>query len=366
MKLLCNGLDLSDAVLKVVKAVSTKAVNPVLEGIKLNAKDDYLLLSATDNELSIEKKIKADIIEEGEALVAGRLFSDFVRKLNKDQIEINLVNKQLKINYMDSEGLLSCLNSEDFPRLPSQEEGKNFTITSKDFKQLINKVIFSASTDDSRPILKGCLIETEENNITIVALDGYRLAQCNKKIIKTTEKIKTVVPARCLSEISKFLSDEETPLTVYVQKNHIMVNIDNTTITSRLLEGEFINYKMIIPNDFSSTVITEKIQFEDSLERASILSKGDKNNLVKFDIKEKILTITSNSEEGNIKENIAVDLKGKDILIAFNAKYFIDALKNVEDDYVSMNFTSSVAPCIIQPVEGDEYLYLLLPVRIIN
>lgn len=366
MKLLCNGLDLSDAVLKVVKAVSNKAVNPVLEGIKLKAKEDYLLLSATDNELSIEKKIKADITQEGEALVAGRLFADFVRKLNKDQIEINLINKQLKINYMDSEGVLSCMNAEDFPVLPSFEDKDNFTILSKDFKELINKVIFSASVDDARPILKGCLLEINGGKITSVALDGYRLALCNKNIISSSGEIKTVVPARCLSEISKFLSDEETELKVYVQKNHIMVNVDNTTITSRLLEGEFINYKMIIPNDFSSTVTSEKLQFEDSLERASILSKGDKNNLVKFDVKEKILTITSNSEEGNIKENILIDLKGKDILIAFNAKYFIEALKNISDDYITINFTSSVAPCIIQPVEGEEYLYLLLPVRIIN
>ncbi|MDD4002962.1 MAG: DNA polymerase III subunit beta [Clostridia bacterium] len=366
MKLLCNGLDLSDAVLKVVKAVSSKAVNPILEGIKLKAKEDYLLLSATDNELSIEKKIKADITEEGEVLVAGRLFADFVRKLNKDQIEINLINKQLKINYMDSEGILSCMNADDFPVLPSLTDTDYFTIFSKDFKELINKVIFSASTDDSRPILKGCLLEINGNKITSVALDGYRLALCNKNIISSSGDIKTVVPARCLSEISKFLSDDENELKIYIQKNHIMVNIDNTTITSRLLEGEFINYKMIIPGDFSSIVTSEKLQFEDSLERASILSKGDKNNLVKFDVKEKILTITSNSEEGNIKENILVDLKGKDILIAFNAKYFIEALKNIADDYITINFTSSVAPCIVQPVEGDEYLYLLLPVRIIN
>jgi DNA polymerase-3 subunit beta len=366
MKLLCNGLDLSDAVLKVVRAVSAKAINPVLEGIKLKAKDDYLLLSATDNELSIEKKIKADVSEEGEALVAGRLFADFVRKLNKEQIEINLVNKQLKITYMDSEGLLSCMGAEDFPRLPSMEEGDYFTILAKDFKELINKVIFSASSDDSRPILKGCLIETEGDNITGVALDGYRMALCNKKIIGGSKDIKTVVPARALSEISKFITSDEEELKIYVQKNHILVNIDSATVTSRLLEGEFINYKMIIPKDFSSTVLTEKLQFEDSLERASILSKGDKNNLVKFDVKEKVLTITSNSEEGNIKENIAIDLKGKDILIAFNARYFIDALKNITDEYITMNFTSSVAPCIIRPVEGDEYLYLLLPVRIIN
>ena len=366
MKLICDGLDLSDAILKVVKAVSSKAANPALEGVKLKAKEDYLLLSATDLELSIEKKIKADVKVEGEVLVAGRLFAEFVKKLNKEQIELSLINKQLKISYMDSEGALSCMNVDDFPMLPAIDECESFTIVAKDLKDLINKVIFSASVDDTRPILKGCLFETEGDKIISVALDGYRLALCNKSIINSTKDIKAVIPARALSEISKFISDDESVLKVFIQKNHIMINIDNTTIISRLLEGDFINYKMIIPNEFNSKVIAERLQFENSLERASILSKGDKNNLVKFDIKEKILTITSNSEAGNIKEKISVVLKGKDMLIAFNAKYFTDALKNIADEYITINFNSAVAPCIIRPTEGDEYLYLLLPVRIIN
>lgn len=366
MKLVCDGLDLSDAVLKVVKAVSSKAANPVLECIKLKAKEDYLLLSATDTELSIENKIRAEVKVEGEALVAGRLFADFVRKLNREHIELSLESKQLKISYMDFEGQLSCMNADEFPVLPSMSECQSFTIKAKDLKDMINKVIFSASADDTRPILKGCLLETSGDKIISVALDGYRMALCNKSVLDCFNDIKAVVPARALSEIAKFITDEERTLTVYVQKNHIMIMIDNTTIISRLLEGDFINYRMIIPTEFTSCVIVDRLQFEDSLERASILSKGDKNNLVKFDIREKIMTVTSNSEVGNIKENLSIVLKGKDMLIAFNAKYFTDALKNISDEYVTLNFNSAVTPCIIKPPEGDEYLYLLLPVRIIN
>jgi DNA polymerase-3 subunit beta len=366
MKLVCDGLDLSDAVQKVVKAVSTKAANPVLECIKLKAKEDYLLISSTDLELSIETKIRAEVKVEGEILVAGRLFADYVRRLNREQIELSLESKQLRISYMDSEGQFSCMGAEDFPALPAMDECDSFTIRSKDFKDLINKVIFSASVDDTRPILKGCLIETSKDRIVSVALDGYRLAMCNKNIVESTRDIKAVVPARALSEIAKFIGEDEALLTVYVQKNHIMIMVDSTTVISRLLEGEFINYKMIIPNDFTSSAIVDRLQFEESLERASILSKGDKNNLVKLDVREKVMTITSNSEVGNIKENLSIVLKGKDILIAFNAKYFTDALKNITDEYITLNFNSAVTPCIIKPPEGDEYLYLLLPVRIIN
>ena len=127
---------------------------------------------------------------------------------------------------------------------------------------MINKVIFSASVDDTRPILKGCLIETSKDRIVSVALDGYRLAMCNKNIVESTRDIKAVVPARALSEIAKFIGEDEALLTVYVQKNHIMIMVDSTTVISRLLEGEFINYKMIIPNDFTSSAIVDRLQFE--------------------------------------------------------------------------------------------------------
>lgn len=367
MKLVCDGLDLSDAVLKVVKAVSTKTTNPVLECIKLKAKEDYLLLSATDLELSIEKKIRADIKVEGEVLVTGRLFADFVKKLNREQIELNLSDGgQLIIGYIDSQGALTAMNAADFPELPKAGDSDSFTIQSKDFKDAVNKVIFSASTEDSRPVLKGCLLEVQGGKLTTVALDGYRLAMCKKEIISASADLKAIVPARTLSEMSRFISDDDVLLSVYIQKNHIMINIDSMTVFSRLLDGEFINYKLIIPQEYSSSVIIEKAHFEDSLERASILSKADKNNLIKFDVREKVMLITSNSEAGNIKENLSVKLDGKDILIAFNARYLTDAVKNIADQYICINFTSAVSPCIIVPTDSEEFLYLILPVRIIN
>lgn len=367
MKFICDGLDLTDAVLKVVKAVGTKSANPLLECIKLKAKEDYVVLSATDNELSIEKRIRADIKVEGELLVAGKLFADFVRKLNKEQIEFDLLpSGQLKIIYTDAEGILTSIDASEFPTFPEISVSDSFTILAKDFKDAAAKVISAASTEDSRPVLKGCLIEIDSGIMTAVALDGYRLALCKKPVVSASGQLSAIVPARTLWEIAKFVTDEQEHLTVYIQKNYIMAEVDNTVIFSRLLEGEFINYKLIIPSEFSSKVTMEKSHFEDSLDRASILSKSDKNNLVKLDVKENIMTITSNSEAGNIKENLLVKNEGKDILIAFNAKYLTEALKNINDKYISLNFTSPVSPCIIVPADNEEYLYLVLPVRIIN
>lgn len=367
MKFVCNGLDLCDAILKVSKAVGIKTTNPVLEGVKITAREDTVSFFATDLELSIEKKIKADVRIEGEAVVPGKYFADFVRKLDKEQVEITLNDKkQLKISYMDSEGFLQCLNSEEYPLIERVDTGKYFSLPQKEFKDLIAKTVFSAATEDSRPILKGVLLDIKETQMTAVALDGYRLSLVKKQVETSSGDGRLIVPARTLSEIAKLLNEPEESVTVHLQKNSVMIEVDGTTIISRLLEGEFIRYEQIIPSEFTSQITVQREQFENGLERAAILSKNDKNNLVKFDVKEKVLTLVSNSEIGNIKENIPVSLHGKDLLIAFNARYFSEALKNTNEEFVRMNFTSAVSPCVIKPVEGDEFLFLILPVRIVG
>ena len=370
MKFICNGLDLCDAVLKVSKAVGVKTTNPVLEGVKITANENTVSFFATDLELSIEKKIHADVLVAGEAVVPGRYFADFVRKLDKEQVEITLTDKrQLHIKYMDSDGYLQCLPTEEYPVIEREDTGKSFTLKQRDLKDLIQKTVFSAATEDSRPILKGCLLEIKGNIVTSVALDGYRLSLVKKTAESVAEDARLIVPARTLSEIAKLLNDPEDPARLHLWKNSVMIEVDGTTLISRLLEGDFIKYDQIIPAEFSSSLSVQCRQFEDGLERAAILSKSDKNNLVKFDIKEKVLTLVSNSEIGNIKENIPIALHGKDLLIAFNARYFAEALKNVSDEFVSMHFNSAVTPCVICPVEsaeGEDYLFLILPVRIVG
>ena len=367
MKLVCDGLDLSDAVIKVSKAINPKTTNPILEGIKLVAEDGTLTLSATDYELSIEKKIKADIKIEGETVVPGRFFSEFVKKLTNEKIELTLNdNNQLIIKYCDSEGYIQCMNSLEYPSLKKIDNGDYFGIAQKDFKTLINKSNFAVALDDSRPILKGCLLEVEGNNLRGVALDGYRLAFIQKPVVASSGKIRVVVPARSLNEVSKILEDSDDIINVYIHQNNLMVDLKNTKIITRLIDGEFLNYSQIISNSFASKITVNKAQLEQALERAALLSKVGQNNLVKFDIKERNMVISSNSEIGNIKENINVVLDGKELNIAFNASYFMDALRVLSDEFITINFNSAINPCVIKPVEGDEYLYLILPVRMIN
>lgn len=367
MKVICDGLELCEAAIVVNKAIASKTTNPILEGIKLVAEDNTLTLSATDLELSIEKKIKAEIKEEGETVVPGRFFSEFIKKLTNESIELSLNEKnQLKIKYTDSESLLQCYPVLEYPGFKKIESNEYFGIEKKNLKELINKTLFSVAIDDSRPILKGCLLEIGEKEILATALDGYRLAHLKKELTKSTVRTSVIVPSRSLAEISKLLDDTDETINIYIQKNYIMVDFGDCKVITRLLEGDFLNYNQIISTSFETEITVNKNQFEDALERASLLSKVGQNNLVKFEIKENLLCLTSNSEIGNIKENVNISLRGKEIVIAFNARYFIEALRVLQDEFVKIGFNSASNPCIIKPLESDEFLYLILPVRMIN
>ena len=361
----CDGLDLSEAVNKVLKAVSSKTISPILEGIKISAYGDSVVLSGTDLELSITKTIKAEVIDEGQTVVPGKLFGEYLRKLTNEQISLELNERnQLRISYSDSEGFIQCMDVLEFPELKNIDKEQYFEVNRSDLKSLINNVIFAVAVDDSRPILKGVLFEIADNTVRAVALDGFRMAMANKSIISTTSNFSFIVPARSLSEISRMLDSDE-PVKIYVHSNNLMVDMNDTIITTRLLEGQFINYRQILNSNFNTTVSIKKSQLEDAIDRASLLSKGDKNSRVKFDITENSLVLTSDSEIGNVKENITVSMKGADITIAFNSKYFTDCLRATEDEYIKINFSNSISHCIVTPSENEDYLFLILPVRMV-
>lgn len=365
MKVFCHGLDLADALIKVSRAIPAKKTVPILEGILISASGSTLTITATDLELGIEKRINADVKIDGEVVVPGKEIVDFIRTLTSEQIELDSSEDGIiKIRYQDSEFSLKTMPADEFPPLREIGEEVSFSIVQKEFKDLISKTKICASIDDSRPILKGCLLEVEENKITGVTLDGYRLAVCEKALERNNGRKEVVVPVKTLEEISKLLEDDEYIVTVFLQDNYLMVDLEHTKIVSRLLDGEFTKYKKIIPSEFSSVVTINKNQLALALDRASLVSRGDKSNMVKFDIKEKSLIIESKSESSNIKENVTVSLNGKDIEIAFNARYFIECMKVISDDYVKLSFSTSINPCLIRPAEGEEYTYLILPVKL--
>lgn len=365
MKILCNGLDLADALNKVTKALPIKKTMPILEGIKINAVGSNLVLSATDIDFAIIKVIKAEVQMEGEILVPGKLFNELARKLSGEKdIELNdIIDNNLTVRYEESNSTLKTMNLAEYPPIQEYEYETSFTILQKDFKAIINKTIFSAATDENRPIFKGCLMSINNKLLKCAALDGYRLAVSKIMLEKDVNTMVSIVPAKSLHEISKLLEDDEASVTVKFSKNKMMVDIEHTKIITSLISGNFMNYESTIPKDFETVITVNKKQLEESIERASILSKYEKSNLVKLEIKEGKMIITSTSEMGESKEVLSVFTKGKEMIIGFNAKYIMDCLKSVDDEFITINMNNSTSPTVIKPVEGDDYLFLIVPVR---
>lgn len=366
MRLYCEGMDLADAVMTVIKATSTRTTNPILEGIKLSADGDVLTLLATDGELAIEKKISADVKIGGELVVPGKLFGEFVKKLNGEQIELFVDDRnQLNIKYTDSIVHIQCQSAKEFPKIQQIENAQFFEINQQNLKKVIEKTAFSVAQDDTRPVLKGCLLEQDGKKLTAVALDGFRLAIASAEVIASSAESSIIVPARSLNEISKLLTADEK-LRVFVQRNYLCLQIAGTKIVSRCLgtKEDFINYKQIIPNNFATTITIAKAQLLNALDRASILSHVGGENCVRFEINNNLMEVSAKSEAGDVKENITVSLVGEDLAIAFNINFFMDCLRSIDDDYVVLKMNGQINPCFIVPNnEEQDVVYLVSPIR---
>lgn len=366
MKLFCEGLDLSDAVLKVIKASSNKTINPILECVKLKATDEALVLTCTDGELAMEKTIKADVREEGECVVPGKLFSEFVKKLSNEQIELSLNEKnQLIIKYTDSEMFIACQDVKEFPTIQQIHNAQFFTLKQNSLKDIIDKTIFAVALDDTRPILKGCLFEAENKQLTSVALDGYRISIAKTEIIDCSSPISVIIPGRSLNELSKLLGDTDEPIRLLVQKNYLMVQVDSTKIITRLLGfgSDYINYKQIIPTTFETEVVIDKASLEDALDRASILARVSNDNSARFDFTNSLLTLSAKAEVGTVTEKINIALTGENLTIRFDTFFMREALRTVKDEFIKIKLNGQVSPCVITPHTGDDYMFLILPMK---
>lgn len=368
MKFRCSQQALSKALNTVSKAVSNRTTLPVLKGILLNATSDgTLLITASDLEISIKKEIEASVEEEGSAVVISKLFCDIIRKLPNEEILIEK-NKNnavtIKTNYSEFE--VVCLPIEEFPKIGEKEEESKKIIFDKEiFREMVRKTSFAASIDESKGVLTGIYTEINEDDINMVALDGFRLALVNEKI-KSEASSSFIISSKGMNEISKIASeeDEEEDIEIYLGKKKAVFIIGKTEIILRIMEGEYIKYRDIIPADSLTTTVVGTDVFIESIERASLLAKEGKNNLIKMSIKEDLLTITSRSEEGTVKEEIAVEKTGNDLDIGFNSKFVIDVMKAIDDEKISFHFKNGISPCVVKPIEGNSYEYLILPVRI--
>lgn len=367
MKLICQQSDLANALNIVQKAISSKTTLPILTGVLLEAKNGVLTLTGNDLSIGIEKSIKAEILEEGTTVVSSRIFGDFIRKLPDASVEITMQNKKLTIECLKSHIDLVTYDAIEYPELPKITDSNSFSISKLLFKNMIRQTIFATSQDEARPILTGSYIEIKDQSISMVAIDGFRVAIKDAQL-NTNIETKIVVPAKTLSEINKIIgsSDDNELIDVFVTDKNILFQVDDIKIVSRLLEGEYVKYSQMIPSEYKTRIEINASNLLHGIERVSLLSREGKNNSIKLSIKDNQLEISSIVEIGQANDEIPLILEGNQLDIGFNPKYLIDVLKVIDSEVIYMEFLANISPCIIRPKNNDNYTYLVLPVRIPN
>ncbi|WP_242864139.1 DNA polymerase III subunit beta [Anaerotignum neopropionicum] len=366
LKLICNKDLLLQYINIVNKAVSNRTTLPILECILLTADEKGFLLTGNDLELGIKTaSIEAEIFEQGEIAIEARIFNDIIRRLNGENVTITTDEKNaVNILCGSSEFTIMGQSGEDFPALPEVEQNQAYTLKQNNLRNMIRQTIFSIAQDNAKPVLTGELFEFNGDFFSIVSVDGYRISYRKNNLISSFQKTEVIVPGKTLSELNKILSQEDEELvSVYITDKHILFDLGTAIMVSRLIDGDFIRYEQSFSEDYKTEILVNKNELIQSLERASLVSRDNRKTPVRFQIKSKSLEITAKSDMGTAFEEISAEIDGQEITIAFNPRYFIEALRSIDEERVRIHFTASLSPCTILPVEGDSYKYLILPLR---
>lgn len=367
MKFSCPKEQLVSAVQIVQKAVSNKPQMPILSGIYLNVFDNTLELQATDYELGISCKIEATVEEPGAIVLSGRYFQEVVRRLPGEIIEIvtNRADHTLKITSNSAQFDLLSLPAAEFPVLHPLEGTTNFKIRDNVLRELIKKTVFSCATDESRPVFTGALLEVGGGEVLMVATNTHRLSVRKEFLDAFDGAIKIIIPSRILNELARIMvSEVPSDVTVSCNQNQISFAFDDVYITSRLIEGQFPDYKRVIPPDFATSIEIRTDEFLAAVERMSLISRAGDYNIIKLAFKEKTVLITSNNPDiGKAEESVAISLTGGELEIAFNAKYVTDILKNISSEKFYFMLNTPLSAASIKPFDDENYTYIITPVR---
>ena len=364
MKLVFDKADLVKSVGIAMKAVSGKTTMPILECILIDASSNVIKFTSNDMELGIETIVTGMILERGIVALDAKIFSEIVRKLPDNQVKIetdeNLVTtitcEKAKFNIPGQSG-------EDFSYLPILETSDCVSISQFTLKEVIRQTIFSIADNDNNKLMTGELFEIEENDLKVVSLDGHRISIRNIELKNNYSHKKVVVPGKTLQEVSKILpGSAEDEVSIFLTDNHIVFEFENTTVVSRLIEGEYFKIEQMLSSDYETKVKINKRELLDCIDRATLLVKeGDKKPII-MNITDGTMELKINSFIGSMNEDIDIAKEGKDILIGFNPKFFIDALRVIDEEEVTLYMVNPKAPCFIKDDEGT-FIYLILPVN---
>ena len=367
MKFICEKDKILKGINSVINGASSKTTMPVLEGILIQTNDNEVKLTTYDLEIGIEYILEANVEEQGNTVVNAIMFSEIIRKLPNKSIKINInENNLLEIECEGSLYKLSTMNPDEFPELPKINIDNSIEIEQNTLKNMIRKTIFAVSTEENRPIFTGCLFEVKDKKLNVVAVDGYRLAVKSSNIEGETD-FSSVIPGKTLNEVNKIILDSFDPIKIGISKNQALFEMENCKIVTRLLDGEFLKYSNTIPSTWDTRIKVNRSNILECFERIILISASSIEKEKKYPVKVSIevgkVVISCANQTGDAKEEIYVETEGKELEIGFNPRFFLDALKAIDDEEVYMEFGTDRSPCIIKSVEDGDYIYMILPIK---
>ncbi len=364
MKLVCSKSALLSGVQIVSKAVPNKTTMSILECILVDASRGIITLTANDMELGIETTIEGTILEKGIIALDAKIFLEIVRKLPDSDITIETdSNYKTTITCEKAKFNIIGKSGDDFSYLPIVEKEESISISQFTLKEVVRQTIFSISDNDNNKLMTGELFDIKGNELKVVSLDGHRISIRKIELKEEYAPRKVVVPGKTLNEISKILSgDADKDVSIFFTSKHIVFEFDNTVVVSRLIEGEYFRIEQMLSNDYETKFVINKKEFLSCIDRATLLVKeGDKKPII-MNITDTNMELKINSVVGSMNEDIDIEKNGKDIMIGFNPKFLIDALRVIDDENVTLYMVNPKAPCFIKD-ENESYIYLILPVN---
>lgn len=364
MKIVCSKSDFVKGVSIVSKAVPSKTTMPILECILIDATTDIIKLTANDMELGIQTIINGDIKERGMIAINAKTFSEFVRKLPDNDVMIETDdNLQMKITCEKVFLSISGKSGEEFTYLPEIEKQNSIEISQFTLKEVIRQTIFSISDSENNKLMTGELFEIKDGMLRVVSLDGHRISIRRISLHDEVRDKKLIIPGKTLIEISKILSGEaENMVQIYYTDNHVLFEFDKTIVVSRLIEGEYFKIDQMLSNDYETKVRVNKKELLDCIDRSTLLIKeGDKKPII-ITIGDEMMDLKIKSQIGSLDESIYANKEGKNLMIGFNPRFLIDALRNIDEEEITLYLMNAKAPCFIKD-EEESYIYLILPVN---
>lgn len=368
MRFTVQSEDINHSLNLVTRSLSAKVMKPYLEGVFIETTDEGVQLTCSDGEMTIKTITPAIVAEDGCALLPAKLIAELLRKMNG---EISIQTEGTEKAIITAQGnttTMMCLEAGEFPEFDDLNGGFVTTLPQNKLREAVGRIIFSISADETRPILTGCLMETYAEDVRFICLDGFRLAMqrvgANHELPAGKEMKSSVIPGNMIGEISRMVEDSNEPIEIHCTSSNLMAIFNKTKVYCPLIPGEFINYKQILPTTWSTAIRVDKVQVLAAIERAALIARQSSSYLLKVKIDEDNMTIMANSESSSVVERIAIDFEGSPLDIAFNAKYLMDVIKNIDTPDLALRFNTNVSPCVICPVSGNQYTYLVLPVRV--